>query len=125
MPPYGPHPFIPDFAVQNPPRSESEGLRGQNRREFGQLCRVTQILQLHKIVLLQNPGLPRKADPVLPVPSGNEGTGQGKSSSDLSHDPNSPSPIFFGERRIRGANFAIAKFGFINDVLQSNRRISL
>jgi hypothetical protein len=77
--------LIPDFAVQNPPRSESEGLRGQTRQEFGQLCRVTQILHRHNIVHTQNPGLPRKAD---------------KSLSDLSHDP-------------CGANFVIAKFGLI------------
>jgi hypothetical protein len=39
--------FIPDFATAKSAPSKSEGLRGQTRREFGQLCRVSQILHLH------------------------------------------------------------------------------
>jgi len=79
----------PGFCISKirpePPKA-SEGLRGQTRREFGQLCRVTHNFAIAQICARQNPGLPRKA---------------GKSPSDLPRD----------FRLSAEANFAIAKFG--------------
>ncbi len=87
--------------------SDNEGLQGQTRREFGRFCpekfaefhqdRVSQILQMHKIVPAcskageKNPGLPRKI---------------GKSSSDLPNDP-------FGANFASPACSRQAKFGII------------
>ncbi len=102
--------FIPDFSIEKSASSDSERPQGQTRREFVLLCGVghvslvkryvgTQILRLHKIV------------PACVAPA--------RKIRDYLASRQNPRRIL--SCNPFGANFAIAKFGFILDEKERSR----